>query len=461
MKESSDEGAAVWLDKRGDQVFVLNGNGPRYQAPLTRIVGYCFESSPTSLEGLDKRKEKDKETVERWCKEPWLGRYEVFLISGNKTGEMEERAGLKVLRVTQNIRGTVLQVGGLMAVCTLPQFRRRGYVSRLFQSVLSHMRDTHLPVSCLYPFLPSFYERYGYVLLGHFFSLSLPATSLLPLLSAPPRPSSLLSPAYSFSVDVCDVAELTDVFPPFFESLQKQTHGLISFVDPSIQMFEHCLNDTLMKAAVVKQTNKKESGVEGSVVGIMTYTLDYKKQIFEIGFLYYKSLEARQELLKFVAGHTAMVKEVVMEFASPSETFLTWHPDVYQSLAISKISYCQMARIVDVAALSGLFCFVGSSSRGFEALVIDKHCPWNHNKVFGFELQEPGSVLVITEKESKQEGVEVVLDIRGLTALLYGDVKTADELVARGGGRFDSEEAACSVFSLFSSCVTPYFASFF
>ena len=72
-------------------------------------------------------------------------------------------ASASAVPMRQNVRGTVFPMAGVAGVATLPQARRRGYASALVTELLGIMRDGGYPVSTLYPFRPSFYERHGFV----------------------------------------------------------------------------------------------------------------------------------------------------------------------------------------------------------------------------------------------------------------------------------------------------------
>ncbi len=72
-------------------------------------------------------------------------------------------ADLSAVRMRQNVRGAVYPMAGLAGLATLPQVRRRGFARALITQMLGLMRESGHVVSALYPFRPSFYERFGYV----------------------------------------------------------------------------------------------------------------------------------------------------------------------------------------------------------------------------------------------------------------------------------------------------------
>lgn len=59
---------------------------------------------------------------------------------------------------------TALPIGGLGAVSTPPEARRRGYVARLMREVCAELLQRDVFLSVLYPFNAAFYQQFGYAL---------------------------------------------------------------------------------------------------------------------------------------------------------------------------------------------------------------------------------------------------------------------------------------------------------
>lgn len=64
------------------------------------------------------------------------------------------------------VRGRWLDVGGLSAVATRPEHRKRGLVRRLLAESLAEYRERGWPLSILWPFKHPFYRRFGWGRLG-------------------------------------------------------------------------------------------------------------------------------------------------------------------------------------------------------------------------------------------------------------------------------------------------------
>ena len=71
-------------------------------------------------------------------------------------------AKVGAIPMTMNVRGTILPMGGVTGVATMPEARRGGHIRALLQRLIEEMHADGQVVSTLYPFKTSFYELFGY-----------------------------------------------------------------------------------------------------------------------------------------------------------------------------------------------------------------------------------------------------------------------------------------------------------
>ena len=71
------------------------------------------------------------------------------------------------LPMTMTTGGRTVDMGGVTAVGTLPEYRRRGLVRRIMTQALSDMRDRGQAVSGLWASQAAIYQRYGYSMVSH------------------------------------------------------------------------------------------------------------------------------------------------------------------------------------------------------------------------------------------------------------------------------------------------------
>ena len=65
---------------------------------------------------------------------------------------------------TMRANGVALPIGGVSAVGTLPEYRRRGLVRRIMTQAFSDMRDGGRPVAALWASQAAIYQRFGYAM---------------------------------------------------------------------------------------------------------------------------------------------------------------------------------------------------------------------------------------------------------------------------------------------------------
>ncbi len=122
------------------------GERPTVSLP---VQAYAFESSPAAGEMAQRMRDFQRYTDEN-----------VTLVAEEDGVAV---AAASAIPMRQNVRGRVYPMAGVASVASLPLGRRRGHVRALMTDLLGRMREEGCAVSALYPFRPSFYERFGYV----------------------------------------------------------------------------------------------------------------------------------------------------------------------------------------------------------------------------------------------------------------------------------------------------------
>ncbi|MBA2247514.1 MAG: GNAT family N-acetyltransferase, partial [Chloroflexia bacterium] len=117
--------------------------------------------------------------------------------------------------MTQNVRGVVLPMTGVGGVASLPEGRRQGYVRQVMAFGFGLMRECGVPVTTLYPFRESFYERLGYAGFPTPRYATMKPGDLAPLMRMP-------VPA---DVEQLPMAEGFDEWRSFLERFQMAVHG--------------------------------------------------------------------------------------------------------------------------------------------------------------------------------------------------------------------------------------------
>ncbi len=338
---------------------------------LLALGGYAFEPSPP----LPER--------EKW--EKWVGNTTDVTMLVAFAGE-QAQAMVTTAPMTQNVRGRVMPMAGIWGVATHPVARRNGLVRRLMAMLLESGREDGMPVTCLYPFRPSFYERMGYVTFPQPREAKIDPRALLPLLKKD----------LDGAVELLPMAEGHAAYRAYLQSHQPHVHGM------ALRSEHDARNEANQKVWVAL------ARVDGEVQGAMIYRIEGKQDDFTmfVWRFYAHTIQGRYLLLEWFARHVDQVKEVQVRLP-PAELPETWWPDL--SMLQTERVWPPMGRVLDAAALGGLE--VGEGQVTIQ--VRDELCPWNQ-AVWRFTGEE--GRLVVTPGGAP----DCTLTIQALSALVYG-----------------------------------------
>jgi predicted acetyltransferase len=302
--------------------------------------------------------------------------------------------------MTQQVRGALFGMGGVLDVVTLPAARRKGYSRRVLARLFAAIREDERPFSSLYPFRESFYERLGYVTFPQYRKIQLAPSALLPLLDRD----------LGGQVDLTLIGDGYDAYLDYVHKLQRHVHGMAVF--------------DARDEALIKRNNYwlAFAMVDGQAVGMMQYDLR-GEEVAEFKLraprFYYHTSQGRYLLLAWIARHVDQATEVELSLP-PFERPATWLADL--DVVPRPIFRAPMARVLDVARIGGMQTGPGR----FSARIADPFCPWNEG-AFQFETLD-GTLHV-----SPAGGAGCDLAIQAVAALVYG-THDPEDFAIRGWG---------------------------
>jgi predicted acetyltransferase len=355
------------------------------QEIIYQLVGYAFHPSPPLLD----RKVWAAEIEQR------VGGVHFVLFEDGRAVSCAACAPM-----VQNVRGALHSMSGVYDVVTHPAARRSGYARRLMARLFEFMHAEGFPFTCLYPFRESFYDKLGYVTFPHPRLVSIDPANL----------GALLHKELDGEVKMALMSTRLDASDQFFKEMQENTHGMGIFINYNRKIPPE--EDHWLALA--------HSG--SRLVGLMVYKLSGEHELgldLEAERFYYHSPLGRYLLLQWIARHVDQVRKAELLLA-PNELPETWLEDT--DVKGEWKSFSGMGRVLDIAAIQGMHVGPGS----FSARVHDPYCPWNEG-AWRFESQD--GILHI----SRDENADCILEIQGLTALIYGPHHPQD-LFLRGWG---------------------------
>lgn len=378
------------------------------------LQAYAFEASPAPLEELAKFRE-----------------YLPFQ-EDNLTLVAEEDgaslAAVSAVPMRQNVRGVLHPMVGVAGVAVHPLARRRGHVRTLLTRVLGDMRDDGHPVSALYPFRPTFYERFGYVGLPKRRHVTFAPADLGHLLRAD-LPGELAWER---------IGDGYEAYRAFTLRLAAERHGFAVFPDYRAERLRADDARWLVTARV-----------GGEVAAAAVYRLSgYGGELLVDDLLTTTPL-SRTLLLQFFARHVDQVDRVVAGIAADElpELWATDLGTVTESRTRVPNANAPMARVLAVPPLAGTHAGPG---RVVVEVVDDPFIAGT------YLLDGRGGRL---EVGGDEPGVpRATVTAAGLSALVYG-VLDPDDLPLRGFGAVPAD-AGAQLRALFPRAVPFLFADF-
>lgn len=347
-------------------------------------------------------------------------------------------ARLSILPLSVWINGNPMEMGGIAAVATWPEYRRGGKVAKLLGHSLQVMRGNGQTISMLYPFDFAFYRKFGWEIYVDYKTYELTKDQI-------PR----FEPVFGKVKRTEDRALLNGMY----EEYAQRYNGML-------RRDEAWWKDRLSNAKKgVAAVWYNDAGVPK---GYIRYNV--KNQEMKIHEMVFLDDEAYRGLWAFIAQHDSMADKVVMKAPmDDSLSFIAANPRFKQEI----VPYF-MARIVDASAfIEGYHFTAGVSGRTLILHLEDTQADWNRGS-FRIEVDEKGRASVnrleaspASSHQQSHKGLSVEgvsCDIQALTALLMGYKRTH---VLNAVGRIQGDEAQIALLESLIPVRTPYLLDFF
>jgi predicted acetyltransferase len=351
--------------------------------------------------------------------------------AGNVTLVAEEDgaavADASAIPMQQHIRGNVYPMAGIAGVATLPLARRRGYARALVTRLLDQMRDEGHVLTALYPFRPSFYERFGYI--------GLPRTRTVKF--APEGLAHLLRTELPGEITCERAGAGYSAYRDFTHNLLAERHGFS--VLPEFRTVQMKDADRWLVMA----------HADGQPISAVTYQISGFGGVLTATDMLTTGPLGRALLLQFFARHIDQVREV--EVQVPADEFPElWATDfaaVTQAKTAFPDSAAPMARVLSLTALAGL-------AAGTERVTVEVSAdPYIAGR---YVLDGRSGRLEITAGTTAEP--DASLTAAGLSGLIYG-VLDPEDVVVRGQGHIP-RDAAARLRRLFRRCCPYLYARF-
>lgn len=333
-----------------------------------------------------------------------------------------------IIPMTMNLRGTVMPMGGIGGVCSMPVARRGGHARALMLRAIEEMHADGQAISTLYPFKTSYYETFGYAGWQAPLWATIKPIALAPYLAVPKSGPI----RQRISKDARD-----DLYA-LIQAQQQRVHGMGCL--PRVR-FDHNHLDSPAWFVSVHEGD--------AITGGLVYTMDMDKVVMNVRTAIWLTGNARFHLLDFIARHVDQVADISLPLPPGEHPHLWLTDDNAVSIWSTKGHdwHAPMGRIVTMTGLNG----IGAGDGSVTLAVRDTQAPWNDG-IWTFTGSRGG--LEILEGGNPQGEVY----INGLSAMVMSGLDP-DWLPARRWGSLDPQAAdACR--SLFPPVIPHLHESF-
>ncbi len=356
----------------------------------------------------------------RYAFEPAKNNYEDLKWPAEKTpmdwfyGAFAEEtlvAGVGYFIFDIRMRSQDFKVYGITMVGSKPEFRNRGIIRELMIKIFKDMNENNIPISILYPFKHSFYERLGYKQVDEsiFYEFKI---------------SDILYKETDYSMKEVerindDIRSVYDRVILNFDYITKRPEFLWSYLYKDNYKFICYHRNLPVGYAIIKfpKTDPWLKHPDKTILVLEAFWLDHI---------------AKQTIFNFLWSHRDQRKYIAVSLPK-SENII----DLLKAPRIKTryVGDLSQLRIIDVkAVLENLRYTLQDFTIRFQ--ILDELCPWNNGF---FTLSSEDRDITVTFSESLEVPVDVKIDIRYLAQMLAG-FRTVKDLSDFGFISVDNEK---------------------
>jgi len=294
------------------------------------------------------------------------------------------------------VRGVLMNMGGIAAVATKPQFRKQKQITELIKESYKVMRENQEYVSVLYPFKFSFYRRYGYENCAEFsWLIASPKNILIP---KDFQPLKIKEITHDESFEIC---------MPIREKIG-QKFNLTIFDDSNDWKYHHVKKKS--KVYVIED--------KGENLGYFTTHLEKREGPWNVRLnlqnVIVDSVAARLTVFDFIKKHTDQNKD----FSYPllgDERITDYFDELWEGDLKYQMTGGPMFRVIDVKKALELLEFDKNLDATLSMKIDDEYAPWNSEPILVTIKNGKANVSKTIEQE-----IELQTEIKAFTQLFVG-----------------------------------------
>lgn len=307
-------------------------------------------------------------------------------------------AKLHIIPLQCYIGGQIVEMGGISAVATWPEYRRKGIVKQLLHHSLKEMKKNGQLVSFLAPFSFKFYRKYGWELGFVNKNYSIPMESLKQV-------------KWHASGVVRRIEKDYPLLQSIYSDYARQFNGML------------VRNEHWWKYRIFNEKSQiaVSYNADGKSDGYLIYQV--KNNLFKVEEIVYQSVEAKKVLFQFIANHDSMAKEVEMTVPENDSLPILMEDPIFKQ----ELKPYFMVRIVDVEAFLHQYPFREVKNReAFSITVKDEFFQENEGT---YQISNKQGAVKFSGRTTSELNLHCSIQMLSMIMLNY---KRAEELWESG-----------------------------
>lgn len=316
-------------------------------------------------------------------------------------------AKLHLIPLSCYVSGRTVEMGGISAVATWPEYRRQGMVKHLLKHALIDMKTDGQTVSFLHPFSVPFYRKYGWEIAFTNRHYTIPIEKLK---------TNWDGVGYVKRIQA-DIGLLHSIYTSY-------ARGFAGTLVRDGKWWEQRI---LKNGGHIAVAYNEDDRADGYII------YDVKENILRVKEMAYQSLNGWKLLLQFIANHDSMAKVVKMTVPENDNLALLVDDPSFEQ----QVETYFMARIVDALTFLNEYPFRENVlSQPLSLCVEDAFFPENSGT---FHLERAGSQTKVAYVQTKDIKNGIHCTIQQLTVMMLG-YKRPTELFHAGLIHGEKEE---------------------
>lgn len=313
-------------------------------------------------------------------------------------------AGSGIIPFEIKVRSKIFKMGGIDGVATKPEYRNRGAIREIFKQIYQDLYKSKIPISVLYPFKISYYEKLGYAIVNEGILYHFEISNIINR-----KTNYFMKEVEEINEDIKHV--YNEIFNKYDYISKRSEMQWKRLIKPNYKFI--CYDKDRPVGYIFLHFPKKDTRwweqlnyIENTLYIRETFWIDQSAKQTIFNFLW-----SHRDQRKYIAGAFPTDENIIEMLNNPRILAREIHP-------------YSMLRLIDIKSILESLNY-SISDFSISIYVHDKYCPWNNGN---FLLKSDNKKKSVEFKENEKEPIDLEIDVSHFAQLLVG-FRTIDDLL--------------------------------